>query len=164
MSAISATMFAALTRADEVTRTKVVPTTFEDESTPWRNLREELVRIRGYADDWDGTGAAAPNPQLVDNAMLFLDLLKDQQENPPDAVAATPNGGVLFVWDTEGPYTEAQIEEMWSVDWLYESPQGMKQETRQWKRPDPRRTARQGDEWAARRTISAADAELHSVG
>src|SRR5437667_10595783 len=64
-------------------------------SSRWLDRENELKAIRRYRDDWDGMGATAPNPHIVDNAIRFLRKLNREGEmGAPDSVGASPTGAL----------------------------------------------------------------------
>src|SRR5215469_769673 len=61
----------------------------------WLNRQNDLKVIRRYRDDWDGMGASAPQPQLIDAAIRLLDSMKYRESiSPPSAVSGTPMGHI----------------------------------------------------------------------
>jgi hypothetical protein len=105
----------------------------KDRTQPWDSLLDRLLEIRTLKDDWDGLGAAAPRPEIVDSAIRFLKFLRRGQVSPPPSrVAPSSNGAVLFEWQSGGSYKEAEIEETHRVEWMELSADGS---TRHWSEP-----------------------------
>lgn len=89
----------------------------------WVQLTDDLLRIRSVERDWDGLGAEAPDGALVDSAIDLLKKLRRADElRPPTRIVATPAGTVLFEWQYDGVYCEAEIVEPYCADWMLERP------------------------------------------
>lgn len=115
----------------------------------WKQRENELKAIRRYRDDWDGMSATAPSPHLVDNAIRFLSYLKRSgEERAPDAVAASPVGSIVLIWDSKDLYVEAEIAAVGIVEWMYESRSGTTHEQKAWSDTNERPAARQGVVWS----------------
>ena len=71
----------------------------------WRRLADELLKIRGLGEDWDGQGAEAPSPALVDWATS----LAQSFPVPADRVVAGVDGTVLFEWYLPTGYLEVEV-------------------------------------------------------
>jgi hypothetical protein len=79
------------------------------------NTSEQLEAMRRLPENWDGYGAASPQPSIVDFAQEFAGflqaLLGKSLENPLVLhVSPTRVGGVLIQWET--PALEHEIEIM----------------------------------------------------
>lgn len=124
---------ATLHRSDAPTYGPVYPvthTTGSDGSTPWTGEAEwererwdaivdELRRFCSLGDDWDGQGAEAPSPQLVDSTLVFAQTLRRAGFPCPSRVGAGPNGTVLFEWQDENLYLEAEITQPGRAEWMW---------------------------------------------
>jgi hypothetical protein len=78
-------------------------------SDAWSDLIDELLRIRTLQDGWDGEGAEAPHPALVDGAITLAQDLQARGEPPADRVIASVNGTVYFEWHTPLGYREIEV-------------------------------------------------------
>jgi len=81
----------------------------DDPRQAWSQVIDELLRMRLLKDDWDGEGALAPHPSLVDGA---ISLARDLQANgtpAADRVLASPNGTICFEWFTPLGYQEIEV-------------------------------------------------------
>ncbi len=89
----------------------------------WKERTDDLLRIRGVERDWDGLGAEAPDAALVDSAIDLLKELHSADELPPPTrIVATPGGTVLFEWQYDDGYEEAEIVEPYRAEWMLERP------------------------------------------
>lgn len=88
----------------------------------WINRRNDLKVIRRYRDDWDGMGASAPSPQLVDTAIRVLERMQNSGggASPPSAVSGTPMGHVTLEWHMGSDYLEAELIDAWHIEWMME--------------------------------------------
>lgn len=75
----------------------------------WDKLIDELLRIRGLPDDWDGDGSPAPPPALVDRAIQVACEHRAANVSPADRVHAGVNGTVYFEWFTPTGYAEIEV-------------------------------------------------------
>jgi hypothetical protein len=75
----------------------------------WSELIGDLQAIRNLDDDWDGQGAVAPHPALVDGAITLLQSFRAYGMDPPDRVIAGVNGTVFFEWHGPGGYLEIEV-------------------------------------------------------
>ena len=75
----------------------------------WAEVIDQLLAARTLCDDWDGQGAVAPDPALVDRAVTFA--LTQQQTGyaPPDFAIPTVNGTVVFEWHGPSEYVEFEV-------------------------------------------------------
>lgn len=76
----------------------------------WRSAFARLAELRSLNDDWDGAGAAAPGPEVVDNAIEAARHLSSQWP-PPTRIVPDINGAVCFEWEGDGGAIEVEISE-----------------------------------------------------
>lgn len=89
----------------------------------WSHRIDDLLAIRLLEDDWDGLGAAAPTAALVDSAIDYVKMLRDQKElQPPTRVGAGPMGMVLLEWQVGCIYLEAEVTKPCHAEWMLERP------------------------------------------
>lgn len=89
----------------------------------WGELTDDLLRIRSIERDWDGLGAETPDGALVDYAIdLLKELRRADELCPPTRIVATPAGTVLFEWQYDDGYVEAEIVEPYRAEWMLERP------------------------------------------
>ena len=117
-----------------------------DENELWLGAERQLIEITQLADDWDGLGAEAPEPELIQSAIELFDGLRSNHRSPPPAhIVASANGTILFEWQGEGFYSEVEVVEPghaacmaqsaggpvthWEESW--NSSQGQRQQERQ---------------------------------
>lgn len=79
------------------------------ESDAWCQRVDDLLSIRGLADDWDGQGAKAPPSDLVDSALILAQLLRQRRESPPDRIVPGVNGTVILEWQSGDEYFEIEV-------------------------------------------------------
>jgi hypothetical protein len=83
-------------RADAPTRT-------------WSDVIDELLAIRNLQDDWDGQGARALNPALVDGAITLAQRFRDSGMPPANFAIAGVNGTVFFEWHDPTQFLEIEV-------------------------------------------------------
>ncbi|HXG08675.1 MAG TPA: hypothetical protein VNK04_02705 [Gemmataceae bacterium] len=81
----------------------------EEETERWNQWLEELRRLRRLEDDWDGEGAVAPHPNLVDRAIRLVGELQWLDVPPPDRIFPSTNGTIYFEWFTPEGYWEIEV-------------------------------------------------------
>lgn len=90
-------------------------TLFPDTETSlnWSSIERELLALRRLEDDWDGLGALAPVPEIVDSALTFINETREMTPSrPPNRVLAGPLGEIVFEWQSSGSIVEAEIEKV----------------------------------------------------
>ena len=80
--------------------------------------------MRGLPENWDGYGAAAPEPQVIDLATEFVGMLEavfNGRALPPDAIHVSPTrvGGVLIEWEDAKTQHEVDINPDQSFAFLH---------------------------------------------
>ena len=75
----------------------------------WEQRIDELLALRTLEDDWDGQGAEAPDPALVDGAIKLAVFLR--QKNVPPALRALAGlaGTVSLEWQSGRGYAELEV-------------------------------------------------------
>lgn len=85
----------------------------------WAQWFENLLSIRSLQDDWDGDGADAPTPEVVDAASRFLNAIRRSKQFPvPNRIVPSPNGTVVIEWQLPNIYIEAEITAADTIEWM----------------------------------------------
>lgn len=93
------------------------------EEVVWEDSLKELLAIRLLDDDWDGMGATAPLPELIDIGVYLLDLVHQRGTLPPTSrIVASPSGNIVFEWQLDSFYLEAEITDIHHAEWMMETP------------------------------------------
>lgn len=96
----------------------------------WNTVIGRLEGLSTVEADWDGQGAAAPDPVAIRSAVGAAMQLRDSGWTPPDSAYATPAGTVLLAWHCgDGAYLEAEALGSGDLEWMHVEPG---QETRHW--------------------------------
>jgi hypothetical protein len=83
----------------------------------WNERIDKLLEIRRLEDDWDGQGADAPSPALVDSAIVLAQILRQNGVETPCRVVAGVNGTVILEWqEGKDTYTEIEVVEPYKAD------------------------------------------------
>lgn len=69
------------------------------ERDKWRKVRRALEPLKRLRDDWDGLGASAPLPGVIDTALDLATYMGQRNHLAPTTAAPTPAGTILFTWD-----------------------------------------------------------------
>ena len=101
-----------------------------DEGRLGKQLAEEWVssanRLNDFdrlVDDWDGLGATAPDQDVIESAKIFLSLKRKRDpESPPSRVLATPDGSVIFEWQSGSTIFEVEIDAPGHANCMLEEP------------------------------------------
>jgi hypothetical protein len=78
-------------------------------SRAWSDVIDKLLVVRGLADDWDGQGAEAPAPALVDGAIALAQSLQANGLRPADLAVAGVTGTVILEWHDPAGYLELEV-------------------------------------------------------
>jgi hypothetical protein len=77
----------------------------------WEPAVRKMVEMRNLADDWDGLGALAPSPALLESAISLAFLFHEKGVNPPQSVVPGLDGTVNLEWqDPDGTIAEVEID------------------------------------------------------
>jgi hypothetical protein len=94
-----------------------------DTERRWQERKRDLSRMKGFQDNWDGFGAEAPSAATIQQAELFLFLLrKGEPENPPMRVVLSDEGVVAFEWVQAGTLLQAEILDSSRIEWMFAVP------------------------------------------
>ncbi len=84
---------------------------------------EQLKAMRHLRDNWDGYGAAAPQPEIIDLAQQFIGLLNAMLARPFSPaefhVSPTRIGGVLIDWEDDSIEHEMELSPDGSIGFLH---------------------------------------------
>lgn len=75
----------------------------------WTPLIDDLLGLRRLKDDWDGQGAEAPHPALVDGAIKLALSLQQMGAVPAIRAIAGLSGTVYLEWQTPLAYCEIEV-------------------------------------------------------
>jgi hypothetical protein len=81
----------------------------DDPVRTWSDVIDELLVFRKLEDDWDGQGALAPDPSVVDTALQVALKFRGGEQPPADRVVAGVNGTVFFEWFFPTQYMEIEV-------------------------------------------------------
>jgi hypothetical protein len=84
----------------------------------WSAALEQVQRLQSLGADWDGQGAQAPSPVLLESARQLAEVLARHAFPPPCRVVAGPDGEVLLEWQAGDAYLEAEIGRPGTAEWL----------------------------------------------
>lgn len=87
----------------------------------WDQLVDDLLALRQLQDDWDGQGADAPDPAVVDSALKLALDFRAAAKHPADRVVAGVNGTVFFEWFAPTEYLEIEVVSPGTAEgrWVY---------------------------------------------
>ncbi|MFO0965196.1 MAG: hypothetical protein U0793_06375 [Gemmataceae bacterium] len=77
----------------------------------WRLAIDKVAAFATLEDDWDGLGAQAPTPELLQSALGLAHAFLQNGVSAPDAVVPGLDGSITFEWHHPGgSYTEIQVD------------------------------------------------------
>lgn len=77
----------------------------------WQKIIEEIIAMQRFGNDWDGQGALAPSPELLESALGLVNLLRINGVEAPAAAVPGVDGSVTLVWNSaDGTYCEVEID------------------------------------------------------
>lgn len=85
----------------DVSGLRVPPCPEEGPRRTWAGLLNDLARIRGYEDDWDGDGTEAIAPGLMDAAVSLAQAMEAAGWTAADIVSGTRDATINFYWRSE---------------------------------------------------------------
>ena len=90
------------------------------EEAKWREIGEEINGFRSCRNNWDGLGATAPNPDIIDRAIAFIELARERfGDRAPTRATLGPNGSVAIEWRYKsGVCYEAEIDADPEIHWM----------------------------------------------
>ena len=89
---------------------------------PWAAVARRLEDIRGWPDGWDGEGAIAPTPALLNSAADLLVRLQGNGVTPPASITAAPEGSVVIEWRVSGSYLMIEVVAPFRAEWMARTP------------------------------------------
>ena len=75
----------------------------------WDAIIANVKDFSALQADWDGQGAKAPDPVLVESAILFAQLCRQGGMAAPTVVVPGLDGCVIFDWQKADVYMEVEI-------------------------------------------------------
>jgi hypothetical protein len=82
-----------------------------DNVGPWEPAIRKIVELQNLGPDWDGLGAVAPSPELVESAVRLAYLFSAKGVEPPHCVVPGLDGSVNFEWQNpDGTIAEVEID------------------------------------------------------
>jgi hypothetical protein len=77
---------------------------------PWEPVVQKIAEFHYLVDGWDGFGAKAPSPELVESAIALAWVFFENGVSPPHCVTTGVDGAVILEWqDPDGTVTEGEI-------------------------------------------------------
>jgi hypothetical protein len=95
---------------------------WDRQADEWDRIFRELENIRILQEDWDGLGAKAPSAPLLESAVGLARFLSARRNEAPSSVAAGPDGTILFNWQNEAGYLDAEVTKPYLVEWMLAPP------------------------------------------
>src|SRR5690606_1627870 len=83
----------------------------------WKEIETNLLALRRLECDWDGLGASAPDPAIVDSALAMLAREKARGTLAPRRVNAGPSGEIAIEWQSQGVIVQVEIWEPGRAVW-----------------------------------------------
>lgn len=86
-----------------------------EDKAGWAKAFQELARVSGYEDDWDGEGSDKATFEAREVARDYLAWLHSEGYMPPEQVYLTFGAGIHFDWRIELFHIEDSIQEDGSI-------------------------------------------------
>ncbi|MFZ5620857.1 MAG: hypothetical protein ACOY5W_07535 [Pseudomonadota bacterium] len=78
---------------------------------------EKMMSILNLRDNWDGEDARAPEEDITQTAlMLFHQSMLN--EFYPSRISPTHEGSIVFEWQANSTYLQAEVEMPYRIDWM----------------------------------------------
>lgn len=75
----------------------------------WTTAIEKLRSLYSLEEDWDGQGAVAPTPAVVDTAIRLAKQLQDDEKVCPLFAIAGVDGTVVFEWHLPAGFLQIEV-------------------------------------------------------
>lgn len=75
----------------------------------WQGSIQQIEQLRTLAEDWDGQGATAPMPEVIDSAVQLALLYRSRQTPAPNRIVPGVGGTVIMEWQIADGYCEVEI-------------------------------------------------------
>ena len=69
----------------------------EETSEQWNMAFKKLNAIALYKPGWDGENANSIDPQLVEQVLIYLHMIKNANADPPPSMVYADHEGCIFV-------------------------------------------------------------------
>lgn len=87
----------------------------------WKVAFDKLEGLFQLKDNWDGEDASKPAPELITAAKKWLTKYnyKNQTNNPPSKILASPDGEVVFQWVTSSSREQIEFLSPYRAEWTF---------------------------------------------
>lgn len=94
-----------------VPRSAEKPTNDGSDAGTWQPTIRRIVDFQNLGNNWDGLGAEAPSPEVLQSAIGLAYCFMENGLSPPDAVVAGLDGSVSFEWQpADGSFIEVLVD------------------------------------------------------
>jgi hypothetical protein len=91
----------------------------------WNQSVTELLQLRSIGSDWDGDGAEAPSPEIIDSIIAMIRSPRRQSffPAPPTKINILRDGRIALDWYSPGNlYASARFDEPYKAELMVETP------------------------------------------
>ena len=85
------------------------PTSHDRACANWDRRLSEIRDLQWLGDDWDCNGAAGPSLLVINSAYQLAERLREKGEWHPSSIYASPQGGVVFEWQSAGDIRTIEV-------------------------------------------------------
>ena len=86
-----------------------------------RKTLDELLELRRLESDWDGDGAIAPIPEIVDSAIALIDQTRGSM---PNRIVPVNDGRITLEWERDGYFESLRVESPYNACQMVIQPDG----------------------------------------
>ena len=97
---------------------------YADTEAKWRRVIDTLLALRNLGPDWDGEGATAPFPEIVDSAITLIKMreFRDAMPGPPSRISPINDGRIVLEWQYFGCYQSIRFDSPSKAKSMFEAP------------------------------------------
>jgi hypothetical protein len=94
--------------------------TRQPETATWLGQATEYLQsLRSLNENWDGYGAAAPDPTILQSSVGFLGFVATHSTASAPHISPARTGGVVFEWESQPHELEVEIIRDGAAEYLY---------------------------------------------
>ena len=95
----------------------------------WHDKMNYVRSLINLPEDWDDHGAEAISQEIIDTTISLMELMKNENKNPPNAIHPLMDNNVMLEWEHEGTFWRLEIEKVGEGEMMITYPDHNKRPT-----------------------------------